>query len=147
MKKIAIYVIAATLICSMAWAEDGTWTSDFAKAKSVAAEKKLPILALFTGSDWCPWCKKLNGEVLSSDEFKAYAKDNVVLFMADFPRTTQLAKETVKQNQDLSDKYKVEGFPTVILLNAAGKELARTGYREGGGKAYVEYIKQLLKKK
>jgi thioredoxin-related protein len=147
MKKALIGVIVATLVCSMAWAEDGTWTSDFAKAKSAAVTKKLPVLALFTGSDWCPWCKKLNGEVLATDEFKTYAKDNLVLFIADFPRTTQLPKETTKQNQGLAEKYKVDGFPTVVLMDAAGKEIARAGYREGGGKAYVEYLKGLLKKK
>lgn len=54
MKKAVVGLMAATLVCSLAWAEDGTWNSDFAKAKSVAADKKLPILALFTGSDWCP---------------------------------------------------------------------------------------------
>jgi thioredoxin-related protein len=131
----------------MAWADDIPWTSDLANAKSVAAQKKLPILALFTGSDWCPWCKKLQSEVLTTDDFKTYAKDNLVLFIADYPRKTELAKETVKQNQDLADKYKIEGFPTVVLMDAAGKELARTGYVPGGGKAYIEQIKELLKKK
>lgn len=90
---------------------------------------------------------KLNSEVLATDEFKTYAKDNLVLFIADFPRKMQLAKETVKQNQDLSDKYNIEGFPTVVLMDATGKELARTGYIHGGSKAYVEHIKELLKKK
>ena len=123
------------------------WTSDFAKAKSAAAGKKLPILALFTEYDWCPVCMELNSEVLATDEFKTYAKDNLVLFMADFPRKTQLSKETAKQNQDLFGKYKIDGVPTVVLMDAAGKELARTGYLPGGGKAYVAHIKGLLKKK
>jgi protein disulfide-isomerase len=147
MKKTIGSVMVAALLCSMAWAVDGTWSSDLAKSKSVAKENNLPILALFEGSDWCPWCKKLEREVFSTDEFKAYAKSNLVLFIADFPMKTPLAKEIATQNQDLADKYNVEGFPTVILMSADGKELGRLGYSEGGGKAYVEQIKELLKRK
>jgi protein disulfide-isomerase len=58
-----------------------------------------------------------------------------------------LSKEIAKQNQDLSDKYRIEGFPTVVLMDATGKELARTGYVPGGGTAYVAHLKELLKKK
>jgi thioredoxin-related protein len=140
-------LVMAVLICSFAVAEDAAWTNDFTKAKSTAAEKKLPILALFTGSDWCPWCIKLNSEILSTDDFKTYAKDNLVLFIADFPRKSELPKEIKKQNDELADKYKIEGFPTVLLMDATGKELGRLGYQEGGGKAFVESVKKLLKKK
>jgi thioredoxin-related protein len=146
-RAVASSLVMTVLICSFAVAEDGAWMQDFAKAKSTAAEKKLPILALFTGSDWCPWCIKLNSEILSTDDFKTFAKDNLVLFIADFPRKSEQSKEIKKQNQDLADKYKVEGFPTVVLMDAAGKELGRLGYQEGGGKVFVESLKKLLKKK
>jgi thioredoxin-related protein len=140
-------LVLSALICSCALAEDPAWTNDFTKAKSVAAEKKLPILALFTGSDWCPWCMKLNSEILSTDDFKTYAKDNLVLFIADFPRKSELPKEIKKQNEDLADKYKIPGFPTVVLMDATGKDLGQLGYQEGGGKVFVESVKKLLKKK
>jgi thioredoxin-related protein len=146
-KAVVSSLVMAGLICSFAMAEDGAWGQDFAKAKSAAAEKKLPILALFTGSDWCPWCKKINSEIFSTDEFKTYAKDNLVLFIADFPRKSDVPKEIAKQNQALADKYKVEGFPTVVVMDADGKELGRLGYQEGGGKVFVESVKKLLGKK
>ena len=137
----------ACLISSLALADDGTWLQDFSKAKSVAVEKKLPILALFTGSDWCPWCKKLDKEILSTEEFKTFAKSNVVLFIADFPRKSEQPAEIVKQNQDLADKYKIEGFPTVLLMDASGKALGQLGYEEGGSKPFVERLKSFLAKK
>jgi thioredoxin-related protein len=146
-RAVASSLIMGVLICSFAMAEDGTWMTDFAKAKSTAVEKKLPVLALFTGSDWCPWCKKLNSEILATDDFKTFAKDNLVLFIADFPRKSEVPKEIKKQNEELADKYKIEGFPTVLLTDAAGKELGRLGYQEGGGKAFVESLKKLLGKK
>ena len=121
------------------------WLTDINKAKKEAAEKNLPILADFSGSDWCGWCIKLDKEVFSQKEFKAFAKDRVVLFLADFPRKKELSAEVKAQNEQLRQAYGVEGFPTVLLLDAGGKVIARTGYLQGGAVAYVDHLKDLLK--
>lgn len=120
------------------------WLTDFEKAKEAARERAVPILADFAGSDWCGWCIRLDNEVFSKDAFKAYAKTNVVLFLADYPQRKRLPAETIRQNEKLARRYGIEGFPTVLLLDADGKELARPGYRQGGAKAYVDHIKQLI---
>jgi len=146
MKK-AIWCLALVFLASCGTRmDDDAWGTDFAAAKKTAAKKKLPICAIFTGSDWCPWCRKLNSEVLSTDEFKKYAKDNLVLFTADFPQHKKLPEKAAKQNQELFEKYHLEGFPTVLLLDADGNELARTGYRPGGAGFYIEHIRGLLAK-
>lgn len=125
-------------------ASESKWLTDFDAAKKTAKEKKLPILVDFSGSDWCGWCVKLEKEVFSKAEFQSYAKDNLVLFLADFPKKSPQPDEVKKQNKALLDKFKVEGFPTVILMDAEGKELARTGYKNGGPEAYVKHLKELL---
>lgn len=122
------------------------WETDFDAAKKAAADGKRVILADFTGSDWCPWCKKLDAEVFQNEAFKKFAKEKLVLFVADFPNDKKPSKEIAEQNKKLAEKYGVEGFPTILLLDAAGKELARTGYRRGGAEAYVEHIKTLMEK-
>ena len=58
----------------------------------------------------------------------------------DFPHQKEQSDELKKQNKELSEKYNIEGFPTVLLLDAEGQVIARTGYREGGPE---EYLKQL----
>lgn len=123
------------------------WLTDFEAAKKNAAEKKLPILVDFSGSDWCGWCIKLEKEVFSRKEFKRYAKDSLVLFLADFPSRKKQSETVKKQNRALAEKYGVRGYPTVLLLDADGKVLARTGYRKGGAKGYVKHLKKLLGKK
>lgn len=147
MNRALVGVMVWTALMGTAVAGDETWLTDFAQAQKTAAEKKLPILVDFSGSDWCGWCIKLDKEVFSQDDFKNYAKDNVVLFLADFPRKTKQADKLKKQNEELAAKYQVEGFPTVLLLDATGKVLARTGYQPGGAAAYVQHLKQLLKTK
>jgi len=139
------FIMVAGLISLSASADD-LWLTNFEQAKKAATEQKRQILVNFSGSDWCGWCKKLDSEVFATPEFKEYAKSTLVLFQADFPRNTKQAPEIQKQNEALSQTYSVEGFPTVLLLSADGKLLARTGYQRGGGKAYVDHVKKLLKK-
>lgn len=119
------------------------WVTSFEAARRQAAERKVPILADFSGSDWCGWCIKLDEEVFSKKAFKDYARENLVLFLADFPRRKPQAAELKEQNRKLSGQYGIEGFPTVLLLDATGKELARTGYRPGGAEGYVTHLKSL----
>lgn len=120
------------------------WLTDFEKAKAQAEEKDRPILVNFSGSDWCGWCIRLDNEVLDKEEFKAYAEDSLVLFLADFPRRTKLPEAVERQNRALLERYGVQGFPTLLLLNASGDVIARTGYRPGGAEAYIEHLKTIM---
>lgn len=125
--------------------EDGLWLTDFEAAKVKAkAEKKL-LLVDFTGSDWCAWCIKLKQEVFDKELFAAEAPKQFVCVELDFPRTKELSKELTEQNTKLSAQYKVEGFPTVLLLQPEGEVIARTGYRPGGPEAYLQQLGDLLK--
>ena len=48
-------------------------------AQAQAKKESKLVLLNFTGSDWCPACKKLDAEVFSKKEFSDYAKKNLVL--------------------------------------------------------------------
>ncbi len=123
-----------------------TWVTDFEEAKKLAAEEERVILADFTGSDWCGFCIRLKDEVFETDRFRAYAEDNLVLLQLDFPMRTELPKALREQNEKLRVHFRVRGFPTVILMDAEGEELARTGYRPGGPEPYIEHLQELLGK-
>ena len=108
------------------------------------AEKKL-VLVNFTGSDWCGWCIKLDREVFSKDEFAAYAEKSIVPVKIDFPRRVDQPAELKKANRSLQEKYEIRSFPTIVVLDAEGKETGRLGYRPGGPKAFVEALEKLKK--
>ncbi|MEX2214001.1 MAG: thioredoxin family protein [Phycisphaeraceae bacterium] len=113
---------------------DESWTEDLAAAKEAAKKGSKIIVADFTGSDWCGFCKKQHAEVFDTDAFKAWAKENAVLLTVDFPSKKQLSDETKKQNATLKEKFAIRGFPTVIFMNEKGEELGRfVGYRPGSG--------------
>jgi thioredoxin-related protein len=121
-------------------AEDNLWLTDFKAAQAKAKQENKYLLVDFTGSDWCVWCKKLHKEVFDKEPFKAAAPKQFVLVELDFPQAKKLSDELTKQNKDLAEKYKVEGFPTVLLLDVDGQVIARSGYAKGGPEKYVKHL-------
>jgi protein disulfide-isomerase len=140
---VALVAIAATV--NLAHAGEDGWTTDYKKAVEQAKSEKKLVLLDFTGSDWCGWCIKLNKEVFSQEKFKEYAKANLVLVEVDFPRAKEQSAELKKQNQDLQDKYKIEGYPTIIVLNGDGKKVGELGYMPGGPDVFVAELAKLKK--
>ena len=128
-------------------ASDGEWLTDVPKALDRAKTEKKAVLLDFTGSDWCGWCKRIDKEVFSTTEFKEYATKNLVLVEVDFPRQKKLSPELKKANDALQNRYKVEGFPTFVVLNGQGREIGRqVGYLEGGPKAFIAKLETFKKK-
>src|SRR5215831_6755844 len=113
MKKIALCLVACWAVWQVS-AEEGAWLTDLSKAQSQAKNEKKWVLMDFNGSDWCPPCKALRKNVLSSPEFIQYAKTNLVLVDVDFPKFTPQSEEQKKANERLSEHYKVEGLPTIV---------------------------------
>ena len=98
------------------------WTTDLEKAFEKAKAEKKSVLVEFTGSDWCPPCIAMRKNVFSKKDFVDAASKKYILVELDFPKGD---KELAEKNQPLADKYKIEGFPTVILFNSEGKEFNR----------------------
>ena len=122
------------------------WQTDFSAALSQAAKENKPVLLDFTGSDWCTWCIKLDKETFSQAAFKEYAAKNLVLVELDFPNNKMQSEAVIQQNQSLQQKYGVEGFPTLILLDPKGKEIGRkVGYVPGGPKGFIDWIQSAEK--
>lgn len=102
--------------------EPGGFTMDLAAAKAYAAEKNLPILLDFSGSDWCGWCKLMDEQVFSKAEWKSYASNNVVMVLLDFPQDKSLVPEKyAERNATLAAEYGVQGYPTFIVLDSDGE--------------------------
>lgn len=98
------------------------WTADFEAGLAQAKKENKAVLVEFTGSDWCPPCIMMRKNVFSKKEFVESASKNFVLVELDFPNKD---KELKKKNQPYAEKYKIEGYPTVILMDADGKEFNR----------------------
>lgn len=96
--------------------QDG-WLVNLDEAYEISKKTGKPIMANFTGSDWCGWCKRLSANVFIHDDFKSWAKDNVVLLELDFPRRTTIPTKYRQQNANLQRAFQVRGFPTIWVFN------------------------------
>ena len=100
-------------------AENEGWLVNVDEAYSVSQKTGKPILANFTGSDWCGWCKRLTKSVFIHDEFKEWAEKNVVLLELDFPRRKQLPQAIKQQNESLKRAFSIRGYPSIYVFDLA----------------------------
>ena len=140
--KLTALLIASLAFTSLASAAKEGWLDDMEKAKTQAKTENKKILLDFTGSDWCGWCKKLDAEVFSQQEWKDYAAKKLVLVEVDFPHGFKLPEATQKQNQALAAKFKVNGYPTIVITSALGTRRGELGYVEGGPKAFIKALEK-----
>ena len=147
MKKALFAFVSVLIMFSSAFLsadEKGKWMTDFEAAKKLAEKNKLLILADFSGSDWCGWCIKLDKEVFSKKEFLDFAAKKFVLLMVDFPQNKKIPASLKKQNDQLAAKYKVEGFPTVLIMDSKGKVIQTMGYEQGGPANYIKLLEKVI---
>jgi len=105
------------------------WLTDYDAALATAASTGRPVLALFTGSDWCPHCKTLEHNVFGSEIFRKWAEKNVVLLMIDLPQAG-ITQEVRNQRSQVCINYGVRTFPSVLLLGPEGSKItAQSGYK------------------
>ena len=123
------------------------WLADLGAAQALAKSANRPILAVFSGSDWCKPCIMYEQEVFAKPEFEAYAKDKLVLAHFDFPRLkkNQPTATQVKLNEAAAAQLNREGdFPLAVIIAPDGKVLAKTGYIAGGPAAFEAYLKKVV---
>ncbi len=96
--------------------EKAGWLVDLDEAYAISVKDKKPILANFTGSDWCGWCKKLDADVFNKPEFKEWADKNVVLLELDFPRRKQIPQKNQQQNMAMQQALGIGGYPTIWVF-------------------------------
>ena len=124
--------------------DDLNWQENLETALQEAKLQNKAVLVNFTGSDWCIWCKRLTEEVFAKGDFEDYASDNLILVKLDFPRDIEQSTETKMYNNNLAQKFGVQGFPTILLFNSTGKLVLTTGYQPGGPANYVNHLKSYL---
>lgn len=135
LKKLFIGLCMAICLQSPLLALD--WMDDLPAAEKAARDSDRAVFLFFTGSDWCGYCMALEREILNTPDFNAFAGQNLVLVKVDFPRRTSLPAAQAQKNQDLAQKYRVEGFPTIFLLSKDGRNLGQFGYSEGGPGPFI----------
>ena len=116
-KKINTSLIICILICFNSFSQKEGWLTGFPEVFEKSVKENKPIMANFTGSDWCGWGIRLDKAVFQTDEFKSWAKENVILLELDFPRRKKLESNLEATNNELQNLFQVRGFPTVWVFS------------------------------
>jgi thioredoxin-related protein len=141
-----ILIVFTLMISSMVSAQ--SWETNLAVASAKAEKNNQNIVLVFSGSDWCAPCIKLDKEIWSTPKFQELSKDSFVMLRADFPRRGKNAftKEQQDHNNSLAQKYNQNGyFPYVVVLNPKGKVLGSLGYEKTSPELYFKKLKALEK--
>ena len=141
---LASFTVAALSASAFASTPEG-WSDNLDKALEKAKAQNKSVLVEFTGSDWCPPCIAMRKNVFTKKEFVDAASKKFILVELDFPKGDEQLSE---KNQPLAEKYKIEGFPTVILLDSAGKEFTRFfAYQFPTVEGFLQHLDESLEKK
>lgn len=144
MKK--YWSILLLFIVSLGYSQN--WKTNFEEAKLEALKENKNILLVFSGSDWCAPCIKLDNIVWKSEAFKTESDKYWVIYKADFPKkkANQLPAELTENNNKLAEKYNKNGsFPLVILLDKTAKVIGMTGFKNVSAVDYIQIIHSLEK--
>jgi len=88
--------------------------ADIERAFTQAKVQKKPVL-LYWGANWCPPCNQLKATLFNRQEFAAQSKHFVAVFVdGDKPAA-----------QKLGARFKVSGYPTLVLFTPEGSEITR----------------------
>lgn len=144
MKK---FLILTTLFISLfSFSQD--WKYNFEEAKNLAKEQDKNIVMIFSGSDWCAPCIRLEKNIWQSEEFKKESAEKWILLKLNFPRkkANQLSEEQINHNRALAEKYNREGsFPLVIIMQPDGKILGKLGFKNVEPKEYIALMEAFEK--
>lgn len=109
------------------------WERDLGSALGRASsEGKIVMVDFYT--DWCLWCKKLDQSTFADDEVRR-ALSAVV--------PVKLNAE--KDGRREAEHFSVEDYPTILFLDATGKEISRVpGYVPAG--PFLEELRDALRR-
>ena len=133
--KNLIVLFIATMMSLPSFAEgdgvnffEGSFRQALAKAKK---EKKMVMLDAYTS--WCGPCKVLKNKVFPNKELGEYINEHFVAIGVDME---------AGEGPALANMYPVEGYPTILFLDASGKIKKKVlGLPQGGAKELLGVAK------
>ena len=117
MKTFAIVMLAAGSLLAQAPVK---WEHDLATAQLRARSEKKPIF-IDLWAEWCPPCQHLQKNVFPSPEAQRALKNYIPLSIM----TQYKNRQSIPENMKLAERFRLEAFPTLVVLDADGKEVRR----------------------
>lgn len=130
MMATALLLCATLTLATTPPANDGIkWTAELDEALKLSQKYHVPVLVHFS-SDHCPPCRLLEQRAFKSNEVIKAVHDDYIPVLVN-----------VDQYRQIAQRYKVEAWPTDILLNSDG-EVMHKGVSPQDPAQYVSMLKK-----
>lgn len=114
---------------------------DLEQVKRKAALSNKGVLIAFLGSNWCPWSKKMEEEVLSKKGLLASLDEDCLLVKIAVP--AKLNDDPVyAELHALAGEFQVKESPTFVLLSSEGELIAKEGFFPLQAEEFVGHWKE-----
>lgn len=120
---------APAAVPSVAQVEGIEWFEGGIDAAFEAARAQDRLVFLYWGAEWCPPCHDLKAHVFPREDFQRALRQFIAVYLdGDAPGAQRIAEQ-----------FRVQGYPSVVVLDARRRELARIS----GGSDLASYAEVL----
>lgn len=132
----------------------GPWEESETVARQRSAREGKPLLIWFTDSGSSPMCLALSQELFSTNDFANWATEKLVRLRVDaevkitdsnldLSSAEDRRIRIIDYAKELKKRYKVLGFPTLVMLSPSGEVVGKyRGYKRGDAKFVWGQLKQ-----
>ena len=115
------------------------------QAFSRAKNEQKTVLMIFSGSDWCLPCIRLEKTIFSDSTFLHFAEEKLIMLRVDFPQRRKLSPDEKASNEKLAEEFNPQGiFPLLLLVNSQRSIVSLLRYEPYTGREFVQQIKNVL---
>ncbi|MFN0187344.1 MAG: thioredoxin family protein [Bacteroidia bacterium] len=94
-----------------------SFSNGFTTPTSNVGDIRKDTLLIFTGSDWCLPCMRLEKSILNDSLFIQYTTNSITFVHADFPQKKKLSADVIFRNEKLAELYNAKGvFPFIVVV-------------------------------
>ena len=141
--KYRLSIFLFFIVSSLTVSSQQVFNADSAYALSERLNK--PILMIFSGSDWCPACIRLQKKVLSDNTFKEFMDKNLVLLIVDFPQRKMPDKIDALQNEKLAELYNTNStFPKLLIFAPGKSSQTEIFYVNQNASEFIAKVKEII---
>lgn len=121
----------------------GEQVDTFDEALEISKTEDLPILVIFTGSDWSELSITFEKEILTHQVFQKWAQTKVVWTLVDLPRVG-LDDEERRIRRELMKELGAETFPMAVFLSPKEEPLGTLTHDPEGPDAWIKRANAIL---